>query len=376
MATKIRFVRIGGPTLQVLRISLCIFVLGITCVCTGQNLVPNASFEQLSSCPQNATPDKLNILTGWGQPGEGTPDVFNTCSERLCQPFNNFAGSQKPFEGQGYAGFIAYSNQAKTYREYLQAPLNHQLETGKKYEIVLHVSLSDHSGYAVSNIGCAFSPTPFNTETTFALHPASILESDTLIKDTSGWVQLRFEHTATGNEHYFLIGNFRKFHEIKKIVQVQPAKKAVNNVDAYYYVDGVSVQESNKTPGQEEEAVAEYFTNDSTMVLSNLEFGYDSYALSEKDMDLLKKVAAYFEKRPQYCLMIEGHTDAMGNYSYNMDLSVKRAESVQVFLRENGIAASKLSSEGFGFTRPIDRNLKSQRNRRVEISLKKCSTGQ
>lgn len=339
----------------------------------AQNLIPNPSFENIVACPENATPDQLNILDDWKQPGEGTPDVFNACSIRLCRPKKNFAGSQQPFEGNGYAGFVAFSNEVKTYREYLQAPLKKNLEPGKKYIITLHVSLSDNSGYAISNIGCGFNAGPLKSETNFALSPMAVLDSDTVIKDTTHWARLVFHYSAKGTEDYFAIGNFRKYHEIKKIITVSPAKGGVNNVDAYYYVDGVSVTEDQVLVAQErDESVAKYFANDSTMVLNNLEFGYDSYALSAKDMALLEKLAVYFKAHPQYCLTVEGHTDAMGSYAYNNELSLKRAGSVCDFLESRGIPKQKLQAEGYGYTRPIDRNLKSPRNRRVEIKLKKC----
>jgi outer membrane protein OmpA-like peptidoglycan-associated protein len=339
----------------------------------AQNLVPNASFEHISSCPENATPNQLDILDHWKQPGEGTPDVFNHCSVRLCRPKKNFAGSQQPFEGNGYAGFVAFSNEVKTYREYLQVPLKKNLEPGKNYVVTLHVSLSDNSGYAISNIGCGFNAGPLKSETNFALTPLMVLDCDSLVKDTAHWVSLVFHYTAKGNEDYFAIGNFRKYHEIKKIAILSPARGSVNNVDAYYYVDEVSVTEEEAPTAREtDQNVTEYFTNDSTLVLSNLEFGYDSYALSAKDMALLEKVALYFKSHPQYCLTVEGHTDANGSYLYNNELSLKRAGSVCDFLENKGILRQRLQAKGYGYTRPVDRDLKSSKNRRVEIKLRKC----
>ncbi|HLV38406.1 OmpA family protein [Xanthomarina sp.] len=69
---------------------------------------------------------------------------------------------------------------------------------------------------------------------------------------------------------------------------------------------------------------------------------------------------------------IEGHTDSVGSDALNMKLSKERASSVMNYLITNGITSNRLSSEGFGETRPIDSNKTAAgraNNRRVEINL-------
>jgi len=71
---------------------------------------------------------------------------------------------------------------------------------------------------------------------------------------------------------------------------------------------------------------------------------------------------------------IEGHTDSQGSDEYNLKLSKERAASVKDWLVRNGIPASRLTSEGYGESRPIAPNTTAagrQQNRRVEISLDK-----
>lgn len=71
---------------------------------------------------------------------------------------------------------------------------------------------------------------------------------------------------------------------------------------------------------------------------------------------------------------IEGHTDSTGSDQYNLQLSKERAASVREWLVSNGIPANRLTSEGYGETRPIASNNTAQgrqENRRVEISLDK-----
>jgi outer membrane protein OmpA-like peptidoglycan-associated protein len=75
---------------------------------------------------------------------------------------------------------------------------------------------------------------------------------------------------------------------------------------------------------------------------------------------------------PNTRFLIEGHTDSQGSDAYNLKLSDERAASVKNYLIEKGLPASRLSSEGFGETKPVANNATAagrQQNRRVEISL-------
>lgn len=66
---------------------------------------------------------------------------------------------------------------------------------------------------------------------------------------------------------------------------------------------------------------------------------------------------------------LEGHTDAVGNFDYNMDLSRRRAYTVQRYLMENfGIPANRLIPAGYGESVPLPNiNPEDGRNRRVEV---------
>jgi outer membrane protein OmpA-like peptidoglycan-associated protein len=69
-------------------------------------------------------------------------------------------------------------------------------------------------------------------------------------------------------------------------------------------------------------------------------------------------------------IVVEGHTDSQGGASYNQELSERRAQTVRDYLVTRGISADRLSSQGFGLTRPIADNASAEgraNNRRVEI---------
>ncbi len=93
----------------------------------------------------------------------------------------------------------------------------------------------------------------------------------------------------------------------------------------------------------------------------------ESYAVLQSIVDIMKEYeSANFE--------IEGHTDSSGSLALNERLSKERAASVMDYLVTIGMDANRLSSEGYGPSRPIADNKTAagrQQNRRVEISLKK-----
>jgi OOP family OmpA-OmpF porin len=67
---------------------------------------------------------------------------------------------------------------------------------------------------------------------------------------------------------------------------------------------------------------------------------------------------------------IEGHTDWIGSDAYNAGLSERRANAVQAYLIEHGVDSSRLSTVGYGESRPIASNDTREGralNRRVEL---------
>lgn len=86
----------------------------------------------------------------------------------------------------------------------------------------------------------------------------------------------------------------------------------------------------------------------------------------------LQNLSASLNNNPETNILIVGHTDNTGTDALNMDLSVRRAESVKSYITSGGVASGRLSTQGKGSTEPIADNStvdgRSQ-NRRVEIVI-------
>ncbi len=94
----------------------------------------------------------------------------------------------------------------------------------------------------------------------------------------------------------------------------------------------------------------------------------------KESIDILKAMTAIFKDYPQADFVISGHTDSVGSDKSNQLLSERRASAVRDYLISNGINAERLTTVGFGESKPIDTNKTAagrHNNRRTEVTLKK-----
>jgi len=105
----------------------------------------------------------------------------------------------------------------------------------------------------------------------------------------------------------------------------------------------------------------------------NVFFATGSDKLLSKSFKPLNDVAKIMIDNPTYFANIDGHTDNVGKDEYNQTLSDKRAASVKNYLVSKGVADSRLTSTGYGESKPVaDNNTAKGRalNRRVEMSVR------
>jgi outer membrane protein OmpA-like peptidoglycan-associated protein len=92
--------------------------------------------------------------------------------------------------------------------------------------------------------------------------------------------------------------------------------------------------------------------------------------ISPNSYDVVNEIVKMMKANTSLKISIEGHTDNTGDEESNMKLSKNRARSVQMSLTDENIDASRLKSEGFGQTKPIEDNTTEEgkaKNRRVVI---------
>jgi OOP family OmpA-OmpF porin len=99
-------------------------------------------------------------------------------------------------------------------------------------------------------------------------------------------------------------------------------------------------------------------------------FGQSSETIPDDSKSKLDAMVEYFNKRPDLKIVLKGHTDNLGDFAKNLELSRQRVESVKAYLTSKGIPSDRIDGAGFGSARPSYQNkseAKKQLNRRVEV---------
>ncbi|MBX2935226.1 MAG: OmpA family protein [Ferruginibacter sp.] len=109
------------------------------------------------------------------------------------------------------------------------------------------------------------------------------------------------------------------------------------------------------------------------LAAKNVFFSTGSSKLLAKSFPKLNDVVTILNENPSYKVQIDGHTDSQGADDKNQTLSEARAASVKTYLVSKGIDESRLSSTGYGETKPVADNKTAAgraKNRRVEMTLR------
>lgn len=100
-------------------------------------------------------------------------------------------------------------------------------------------------------------------------------------------------------------------------------------------------------------------------------FDFNSDTIKPESAGVIKQIAGILQRNPGWKLTVSGHTDNIGDDSFNLGLSQRRAAAVKnALVTQYKIAPDRLSTAGYGASRPIADNATVEgraRNRRVEL---------
>ncbi len=109
-----------------------------------------------------------------------------------------------------------------------------------------------------------------------------------------------------------------------------------------------------------------------TIVLKNIFFDPNKYNLMRESGAELDQVVQLMKDNPTLKIQINGHTYNSGKPADNITLSENRARAVTTYLVDRGITATRLSSKGWGDSKPVADNSTQEgraRNRRTELTV-------
>ncbi|MFN7145487.1 MAG: OmpA family protein, partial [Myxococcota bacterium] len=115
-------------------------------------------------------------------------------------------------------------------------------------------------------------------------------------------------------------------------------------------------------------------TKSAIQILDKIYFDTNKATIKKVSYGLLDEIAAVIQKNPDIRVIeVSGHTDTVGNDTFNLNLSQSRASAVVKYLVEKGgVDPSRLVARGYGETRPVDSNdteAGRAMNRRVEFNI-------
>ena len=112
-----------------------------------------------------------------------------------------------------------------------------------------------------------------------------------------------------------------------------------------------------------------------TIEVYGVNFDFNKSALRPDSEPVLRAVLQLFAATPSFRAEVGGHTDNIGMPDYNMKLSAARAAAVKAWLVAHSVAADRVTSRGYGNTRPLvpnDTDANRFKNRRVELRRMNC----
>lgn len=229
-----------------------IFLIGASGpLLAAPNLVPNPSFEQNTQCPSmiDTNTGQVHYATWWSR-AQSSPDYFHHCGLiASVQTPDNAMGSQCPYGALcgstppgGYAGFVAYQQQATDARELLQSPLSSPLVASEEYRVRFYVSLAEFFEFGVNRLGAHLRAGAADPNNVPVMVPQVENPIGNVITDKTDWTMITGKFTAVGGEDHIVLGNLATDANTTAL-----STGSGGFTQAYYYVDMVSVRRADIT---------------------------------------------------------------------------------------------------------------------------------
>jgi outer membrane protein OmpA-like peptidoglycan-associated protein len=351
----------------------------------SQNLVANGSFEDANLCTEfhkYCAPEAWVATSG--------------------QANYYFGDRSIAYDGYHYVGLTAGSVNKRGVRNFLRTQLLCGLRRGNQYALEFYVSATNK---VLDSIGVYFSPEDFLYEQRNfrEVQPNFwyVRSGAALTQPTVKWQKVRFVYTATGNEAFITIGLFKRTDHTGSIkpdfqdeylflldkVSLTPMDNK-EKICAEAEREKWNIYKEDDRHNLLEKRISEHLKHPpvprpklnitrmptvqhvDTLIIPDIYFVTASFELSKKSYELLDSFALKLTGLMD-SVVVKGHTDSIGNFDYNKELSQNRAVSVKQYLMTKVKSLGvNFIARGYGYLQPIASNRSSsgrKKNRRVEI---------
>jgi len=152
----------------------------------------------------------------------------------------------------------------------------------------------------------------------------------------------------------------------------RPYTFTVNRKGYLYYSDAFEINEQARDTSFIKNIALQSIALNTSIELKNILFETNAFVLKPASYLELDKLAQLLKDNATLKVEISGHTDNVGKPTDNLALSSKRAKAVVAYLVSKGIGPTRLSSKGYGSTKPVADNKTEAgraRNRRTEMKV-------
>lgn len=353
-----------------------LFIFGISLSISAQkssaNIVPNPGFERFSSAPIGWSYKGAyfgEVVKYWFSATTASPDIYGPGVHVPMDWAQKGFGQQKPRSGKCMAGLTLFgcTNGKPHCREYVEIQLSEPLVIGQAYHVEFWVTHLPKS-LQINNLGAYFTISEIKRTTDEILIREAQVSAKDIVPAAGKWVKVSGQFVAKYEAEHIVIGNFS---DDFNTLSVAHSEDCFNY--AYYYLDDVLVKKIPPflpVPIKPDDLTLQKLEPGKSIALKNIYFEFDKDELMPRSYVELNKLLKVMRNNPKMSIEIAGHTDALGDDDYNLDLSRRRAESVVKFLISNKVGKSRLRAKGEGESKPIATNETEEgraQNRRVEF---------
>jgi outer membrane protein OmpA-like peptidoglycan-associated protein len=378
---------IGNLSMKLISQFVPTFSVALMTMYTGysQNLVANGSFEDANLCTEFHK--------------YCAPEAWVATSGQANYYFGDMAIA---YDGYHYVGLTAGSVNKRGVRNFLRTQLLCGLRKGKQYLLQFYVRATNK---VLDSIGVYFSPEDYLYERRSfrEVQPAFwyVRSGAALTQPPTKWQKVVTVYTATGNEAFMTIGMFKRNDHTGSIkpdfqdeylfmldnISLTPVdvnERICANAD----LEKLRIYKADDRHNLLEKRIGNYLKNPpvprpklnltriptvqhvDTLVIPDIYFVTASYELSKKSNELLDSFARRLTGGLD-SVVVTGHTDSVGNYEYNKELSQNRAVAVKQYLMTKVPSLGvSFVARGYAYLMPIASNKSPsgrKKNRRVEI---------
>lgn len=241
----------------------------------SQNLITNGGFENYTQLPNSY--GQYYFCNGWSNcSGGGTPDYFHVNGTGQAKLPNPFPSTINPHGGSAIMGLSLYAASATNFREYLTTTLTSPLVVGEDYQLSFYFSNGtapiNYGGVGSDNFSIALSTGALSQNISY--NPITTITPQYIYNGflySNSWQLVTYEFTANEAYQHITFGSYVN-DSTQQLQQLSPAA----NLNAYYYIDDVSLSLSLSTEEQTLASDIKIYQNSISKLLSIEAFNNDA----------------------------------------------------------------------------------------------------